>query len=590
VIRFGVVLTVVLAAMGLLAGGVLANSLPLVYLAIGAAALAALMLTAGVLIWREEVFGPSPASREGQAARSAVGPSPVLAATGAAPTGWSAGGRGDDAAANGAAAPDDFVVEPPPPALPPHPDWPARQGPQGYPDWPAPPQQQPDWVQLSEQQPSGRPDQPDRAKRSDRAAREAQPDRVRSSDRNGVDGPSTPIQGGGWAIDRPEQQEQPDWLQRSDRPEPQEQPDSVKSSDRADRVKPSDQPERQDRPDRAGPSERPERPEQPGSVKPSDRPERQEHLEPRRAAEPAARQGAVRRERASRSPGVWPEPPAEPVPGPRRGDEPASGGGPPAVPGGAAAGDELPRRLPREPTARSRGERDPDVPSWSFFSKAAKPSAARPDVTEDVGAETGAARPGESGGPAETRKPAETGGPGGSRERGGGREPDESPKAAHAAEATTPDVARPPDSGTAEGGDRAAAAPDAARSGTRPAAGRDRAAAGLAERDAPAEPAQPEPASAAAEEAAPKDAGPEAQNEPPAGTATGSATRDGHPARGLDTEVTVVPGITRYHRSQCILIRFLGPEDLETMTLQAAEMASYIPCKACRPDQVLAGD
>ena len=64
-IRFGVVLTVVLAAMGLLASGVLANSLLLVYLAIGAAALAAIMLTAGVLIWREEVFGPTSAARFG---------------------------------------------------------------------------------------------------------------------------------------------------------------------------------------------------------------------------------------------------------------------------------------------------------------------------------------------------------------------------------------------------------------------------------------------------------------------------------------------------------------------------------------------
>ena len=32
-----------------------------------------------------------------------------------------------------------------------------------------------------------------------------------------------------------------------------------------------------------------------------------------------------------------------------------------------------------------------------------------------------------------------------------------------------------------------------------------------------------------------------------------------------------MPGITRYHRAGCILIRFLGAEDLETMTKQAAE-------------------
>src|SRR5260370_4726914 len=84
--------------MGLLAGGVLANSLLLVYLAIGAAALAAVMLTVGVVVWREEVFGESPAgqagqaSQAGQAARQAVGLSPVLAAAGASAAGAAAPG------------------------------------------------------------------------------------------------------------------------------------------------------------------------------------------------------------------------------------------------------------------------------------------------------------------------------------------------------------------------------------------------------------------------------------------------------------------------------------------------------------------
>jgi hypothetical protein len=51
----------------------------------------------------------------------------------------------------------------------------------------------------------------------------------------------------------------------------------------------------------------------------------------------------------------------------------------------------------------------------------------------------------------------------------------------------------------------------------------------------------------------------------------------------------VVPGIARYHRSQCILIRFLGADDLETMTRKAAEDADFAPCRACQPDQALAG-
>ncbi|MGC1289571.1 MAG: hypothetical protein WA895_42165, partial [Streptosporangiaceae bacterium] len=56
-IRFGAVLTVVLVAMGLLAGGVLTNSLLLVYLAIGVAALSAIMLAVGLVIWRGDIFG-----------------------------------------------------------------------------------------------------------------------------------------------------------------------------------------------------------------------------------------------------------------------------------------------------------------------------------------------------------------------------------------------------------------------------------------------------------------------------------------------------------------------------------------------------
>src|SRR5215470_13126159 len=100
--------------MGLLAGGVLANSLLLVYLAIGAAALAAIMLTVGVLIWREEVFGASSAAQAIPAAKQTAGPSPVLSATGVAQPGRPAGGAVGNVATIGATAQDDFVVEPPP--------------------------------------------------------------------------------------------------------------------------------------------------------------------------------------------------------------------------------------------------------------------------------------------------------------------------------------------------------------------------------------------------------------------------------------------------------------------------------------------
>jgi hypothetical protein len=47
----------------------------------------------------------------------------------------------------------------------------------------------------------------------------------------------------------------------------------------------------------------------------------------------------------------------------------------------------------------------------------------------------------------------------------------------------------------------------------------------------------------------------------------------------------VVPGIARYHKSGCILIRFLGDEDLQMMSQAAAEASGCVPCRACRPDK-----
>ena len=52
-----------------------------------------------------------------------------------------------------------------------------------------------------------------------------------------------------------------------------------------------------------------------------------------------------------------------------------------------------------------------------------------------------------------------------------------------------------------------------------------------------------------------------------------------------DLEVTVVPGVPRYHKSQCILIRFMGDSDLDKMTMAAAREAGCTPCRACLPDQ-----
>jgi hypothetical protein len=52
--------------------------------------------------------------------------------------------------------------------------------------------------------------------------------------------------------------------------------------------------------------------------------------------------------------------------------------------------------------------------------------------------------------------------------------------------------------------------------------------------------------------------------------------------------VRIVPGITRYHKEDCLLIRFLAADDLELMSLKAAADEGYFACKACKPDQITA--
>jgi hypothetical protein len=48
----------------------------------------------------------------------------------------------------------------------------------------------------------------------------------------------------------------------------------------------------------------------------------------------------------------------------------------------------------------------------------------------------------------------------------------------------------------------------------------------------------------------------------------------------------VVPGVARYHRPECILIRFLGEDDLETMPKQQAVSDGLAACRACQPDEL----
>jgi len=82
--------------------------------------------------------------------------------------------------------------------------------------------------------------------------------------------------------------------------------------------------------------------------------------------------------------------------------------------------------------------------------------------------------------------------------------------------------------------------------------------------------AQATPAEAAAPEAAPSAGGGRARNVPG--------------GKRTSQQVTVVPGVPRYHRANCILIRFMGDDDLQRMSLAAATDAGCTPCRACQPD------
>ena len=154
---------------------------------------------------------------------------------------------------------------------------------------------------------------------------------------------------------------------------------------------------------------------------------------------------------------------------------------------------------------------------------------------------------------------------------------------AAAGETDGPAKPGPPAKAAAATGDSAASEPAAEG----PAAGKPEAAAAqdsAAQNSAASEPAAGGPA-----------AGEPAGGEPAAGggLAAGghAAAEPGEPTAAPSAgsgraEVTVVPGVARYHRSGCILIRFLGADDVEIMTRQEAEEATLVPCRACQPDQL----
>jgi hypothetical protein len=100
----------------------------------------------------------------------------------------------------------------------------------------------------------------------------------------------------------------------------------------------------------------------------------------------------------------------------------------------------------------------------------------------------------------------------------------------------------------------------------------------------PGPPAGPEPPGEAVTSASADDA------DEPAASAVPAPAFPGTPEplvaeADLQREVTVVPGVPRYHRANCILIRFMDEKDLDQTTPGAAREGGCTPCRACLPDQ-----
>jgi len=90
------------------------------------------------------------------------------------------------------------------------------------------------------------------------------------------------------------------------------------------------------------------------------------------------------------------------------------------------------------------------------------------------------------------------------------------------------------------------------------------------------ETAEPAPDAAAAADGA--DAGQGGATDAGEGGAT-----DAGSSESSTKQVTVVPGVPRYHLEECILIRFMADDDLQKMTVKQATEAGCTPCRACQP-------
>ena len=81
-------------------------------------------------------------------------------------------------------------------------------------------------------------------------------------------------------------------------------------------------------------------------------------------------------------------------------------------------------------------------------------------------------------------------------------------------------------------------------------------------------------------------AGPRPSAGAPGAPQPGPPAEPGSEPRNEPDRVIVVTGVPRYHRPGCILIRFLGKDDVESITREAAEASGCVPCRACQPDKL----
>ena len=545
-IRFSALL--VALAIGLLAAGVAASSLPLVYVSIAVCAVAALLLAAGVLRHWSEIFGPRTQRVASPFAASGPVPSPATAgrasAGRAAPGHAATAGRARPVGAPGLAG---FRADAG--------AGPAVQGPE-----PA--------VAAGRYRAAADPD--GRADRvpADPAARAASAARGVGGRAAGQDEADSAARGDrrsgrkGWPARRPAEPEPV--------PAPAEPINAAPTDDLWDRV--NEELESAGKRDSgrlswpAGDFSIPS-----GMSLPAEPPEQETFAGPGRPGSGDLWPPAAGWQPPSTPPSSWPfAPSAEPASAGSAGRDSdretgTEAAASEAAASEAAAGETVAAAEPPGPAQAGRGAR-----GWDARSRV------EADQSAEVDQSTGT--PGEA-----QRDPG--------ADENGAADQDAAPRWTIRPQAgpgtastvvSTPPVVTP--RGDAEAAETKVVEPAEAAEATEAAEAAESAKA--AEPGSPAEPgpaAEPAEAGSASEvdDAGPPEADAAADETGADGAAPGKPAKPAGPV-----QVTVVPGVARYHRSECILIRFLGEDDLETMPKQQAVADGLIACRACQPDEL----